>query len=153
MWQRCSQSVPSVVSFQGADAYISPSWYASKTLHGKVVPTWNYAVVHAHGIPVIVADPARLRRHLAQLTDEHERAADSPWNMGEAPGGFIDQMIAQVIGIEIPITRLLGKWKVSQNRPAADRLGVVAGLTARDRVGDAAMAALVTAALRRGPAD
>jgi transcriptional regulator len=153
VWKCCSHSVDSVVSFQGAAAYISPSWYASKSLHGKVVPTWNYAVVHAHGIPVIVEDPVQLHRHLSQLTDEQERAQRHPWSIGDAPGGFIDQMIAQVVGIEIPIARLFGKWKVSQNRSAADRLGVVAGLTARAQSPDAEMAGLVAAALDGKPAD
>ena len=157
VWQLFSKTVPSVVVFQGADAYITPSWYPSKHAHGKAVPTWNYAVVHAHGIPHVIEDKAWLLEHLNQLTDTHEAGQALPWKVSDAPNDFTDHMIERIVGIEIPISRLLGKWKVSQNRPKPDRLGVVAGLLARNDPQSNEMADLVNQALsspsepRNGP--
>jgi transcriptional regulator len=148
VWKSFSATVESVIAFHGAEAYISPSWYASKALHGKVVPTWNYAVVHAHGIPALV-DESRLLRHLAQLTDEHEAGRREPWHVGDAPADFIRQMSQQIVGIEIPITRIVGKWKVSQNRSPEDRRGVVAGLEDNADARSREMADLVAQALRK----
>jgi transcriptional regulator len=148
VWKTFSGSVESVIAFHGAEAYVSPSWYASKALHGKVVPTWNYAVVHAHGIPALI-DESRLLAHLAQLTDEHEAARPAPWHIGDAPPDFIRQMSQQIIGIEIPITRIVGKWKVSQNRSPEDRRGVVAGLEDQGDARSGEMAELVAQALRK----
>jgi len=130
VWQSLSQSTPSVVIFQGPQAYISPSWYPSKQPGGKVVPTWNYAVVHAHGTPQIVDDPARLLEIVTLLTDTHEGGHAAPWQVTDAPPDFIDKLLGAIVGIEIPIARLSGKWKVSQNRPQADKLGTAAGLEA-----------------------
>jgi len=154
VWQRCSPTVPSVVVFQGADAYISPSWYPSKQAHGKVVPTWNYALVHAHGIPRTIEDRAWLHALVTRLTDTHEAKQSAPWQVADAPAEYVDSMLAAIVGIEIPVTALVGKWKVSQNRAAADMQGVAAGLRARDDAGAADMAALVqmhAAAKGRGP--
>ena len=148
VWKSFSASVESVIAFHGAEAYISPSWYASKALHGKVVPTWNYAVVHAHGIPALV-DEGRLLRHLAQLPDEHEAGRREPWHVGDAPADFIRQMSQQIVGIEIPIARIVGKWKVSQNRSPEDRRGVVAGLEDDADARSREMADLVAQALRK----
>ncbi|MBN1238960.1 MAG: FMN-binding negative transcriptional regulator [Gammaproteobacteria bacterium] len=143
IWQLFSKNVPSVVAFQGAEAYITPSWYPSKHAHGKAVPTWNYAVVHAHGLPRAVDDRAWLLEHVARLTDTHEAGQARPWKVSDAPADYVEQMIGGIVGIEIPISKLVGKWKVSQNRPMADRLGVVAGLTARGDGRSLDMAALV----------
>lgn len=128
VWRSSSSQVDALVLFQGAHAYISPAWYASKKEHGKVVPTWNYAVVHAHGPLRVIDDRAWLLQFVAKLTDRHEAARNDPWKVTDAPADFIDTMAAGIIGIEIPISRLTGKWKVSQNRPEKDRAGVVEGL-------------------------
>ena len=150
VWQLFSKTVPSVVVFHGPNAYVSPSWYPSKQAHGKVVPTWNYAVVHAHGIPAVVEDPTRLLEHLTQLTASQEGSRSVPWKPSDAPAAFIEQMSKQVVGIEIPIATILGKWKVSQNRSSLDRAGVVAGLRANIDQSSQEMAELV-AQVRDGP--
>ena len=128
VWQGFSRTVESVVIFQGPDSYITPTWYPSKRAHGKVVPTWNYAVVHAHGYPRVIEDATWLQNHVTALTDIHESTQALPWKVADAPQDFTDRLIKAIIGIEIPIATIRGKWKVSQNRPVADRLGVVAGL-------------------------
>jgi len=122
----------SVLVFQGAEAYISPGWYASKREHGKVVPTWNYAVVHALGTPVAVQEPAALLAILNRLTDRHEATQARPWQVADAPADYIDKLLQAIVGIEVPVERLVGKWKVSQNRSAADRQGVADGLAQGD---------------------
>jgi len=123
--------------FQGPDAYISPSWYASKREHGKVVPTWNYTMVQARGRLRVVEQAPWLHALVERLTQHHEAAQRMPWQVSDAPADFVAQMLAAIVGIEIPVDSLLGKWKVSQNRSAADRQGVTAGLGGGD------MAALV----------
>jgi transcriptional regulator len=128
VWQLFSRTVPSVVVFHGPNAYVSPSWYPSKEDQGKVLPTWNYTVVHVHGIPTIVEDQSQLIRHLIELTASQENNQTVPWQVTDAPAEFIAQMSRRIVGIEIPILRIFGKWKVSQNRSSADRVGVVAGL-------------------------
>ncbi len=143
VWQTFSATVPSVVMFQGPETYITPSWYPSKHAHGKAVPTWNYAVVHAHGLPRAIEDGAWLLEHLTQLTDTHEADQALPWKVSDAPADFTEQLLKVIVGIEIPITRLTGKWKVSQNRPEADKLGVVAGLLGRNEASARDMARLV----------
>lgn len=143
VWQSFSNVVPSVIVFQGAESYITPSWYPSKHANGKAVPTWNYAVVHAHGLPVAINDRAWLLNHLNQLTDLHEADQALPWKVSDAPVDFIERIIGEIVGIEIPISKLVGKWKVSQNRPKPDKLGVVAGLLAKDSAQSKEMAALV----------
>src|SRR5262245_60073347 len=146
-WQRFSKSVPSVVIFQGAESYITPSWYPSKHAHGKAVPTWNYAVVHAHGLPVVIEDKAWLLSHVNQLTDLHEADQALPWKVSDAPPDYIDRLISAIVGIEIPISKLAGKWKVSQNRSESDKLGVAAGLLARGNPQSNEMAALINASV------
>jgi transcriptional regulator len=129
-----------LVIFQGAESYITPSWYPSKQEHGKVVPTWNYVVVEARGRPVVIEDAGWLRAQIGELTNAQEAARSHPWAVDDAPDAYIESQLKGIVGIEIPIDRLEGKWKVSQNRPEGDRAGVVEGLAA---AGAAAMAALV----------
>lgn len=127
LWKSlCSE--PALVIFQGPDCYISPSWYPSKQIHGKVVPTWDYAVVHARGVPELIDDGEWLLAHLSAMTDAHEANNAVPWKVSDAPADYIDRMLSAIVGIEIPISRLTGKWKVSQNRAKPDRAGVIAGL-------------------------
>jgi transcriptional regulator len=125
-WQDCQGEVLAI--FHGPDAYISPSWYASKRETGKVVPTWNYATVHAYGRLVVHEEPAWLLEQLGSLVDRHEADLPGPWRLADAPDGFIDSLLPAIVGIEIIIDRLQGKWKTSQNRSPADRAGVAAGL-------------------------
>lgn len=143
VWQSFSKTVNSVVVFQGPQTYITPSWYPSKHAHGKAVPTWNYAVVHAHGLPRAIEDREWLLQHVNQLTNVHEAEQALPWKVADAPPEFTDKLLQSIVGIEIPITRLVGKWKVSQNRPEPDKLGVVAGLLAREDAPSREMASLV----------
>jgi transcriptional regulator len=144
VWRSFSTTVDSVVIFQGAEAYITPSWYPSKHQHGKAVPTWNYAVVHAHGAPRAIEDRDWLLQHLTRLTDTQEAAQALPWKVADAPRDFLERLMDAIVGIEIPIARLVGKWKVSQNRPEPDKRGVVAGLLARGDAPSRAMASLVS---------
>lgn len=129
LWQQFSTTQNSVISFHGDQSYISPSWYPSKQIDGKVVPTWNYSVVQAQGIPKIMQDPQQLLAHLNELTDIHESSQYKPWQVSDAPAAFIEKLCAAIVGFEIPITRISGKWKLGQNRPEADKLGMIAGLT------------------------
>jgi transcriptional regulator len=117
-----------LIVFQGADSYITPSWYATKQETGKVVPTWNYAIVQVRGKAVVVDDPAWLRTQIGALTGEHEGSRAAPWSVGDAPGTYIASQIKGIIGVEIEITGIDGKWKVSQNRPVQDIAKVADGL-------------------------
>jgi transcriptional regulator len=121
-----------LVLFTGADSYVTPSMYASKARHGKVVPTWNYVAVHAHGTLRFVREPDALRVHLARLTARHETSRRQPWSITDAPADYIEKQLGAIVGVEIEITRLEGKWKMSQNRPAEDVDGVIEGLSASD---------------------
>ena len=132
MWRDFSREVETLAIFQGPQAYISPAWYQTKRETGKVVPTFNYIVVHAYGPMRIVEDRAWLRGLVERLTTRHETGRPEPWKVTDAPADFVEQMLGAIVGIEIPLTRLVGKWKVSQNRPAADREGVVRGLGVMD---------------------
>jgi transcriptional regulator len=143
VWSETSAAAGALVVFQGPDSYISPSWYPTKAETGKVVPTWNYAVVHAHGAPRFIEDRAWLRAFVERLTDRQEAPRREPWKVTDAPADFIDRQIGAIVGVEITIARLIGKWKVSQNRPPHDRAGVVAGLAREARPSAAAMADLV----------
>lgn len=133
LWQEAGNEV--LLIFQGPDAYITPSWYPTKQQTGKVVPTWNYAVMHARGTLQAVHDKAWIRHHLEALTASHEQGLATPWTVSEAPADYIEHMAEQVVGLEIRITCLEGKWKVSQNQPMANRAGVVQGLRARNGAG------------------
>ncbi len=128
LWREAANGQEVLVIFHGADTYISPSWYASKQQTGKVVPTWNYAVVQARGCLRVRDDKHWVRQHIAALIAHNEAAFPQPWALDDAPAEFTDSLLAGVVGIEIEIRTLIGKWKVSQNRPAADRLTVAAGL-------------------------
>jgi transcriptional regulator len=135
---------PVLVVFQGVDTYITPSWYATKRETGKVVPTWNYAIVQARGQARIIDEHGWLAGQIDELTGTHEADRGDPWHVSDAPEPFIEAQIKGIIGIEIEIVSLVGKWKVSQNRPAADREGVVRGLgEERDDAASAEMAEIV----------
>ena len=126
-WRELAQVAECLVVFQGPQGYVTPSWYATKRETGKVVPTWNYATVHAWGRPRVIEDQAWLRRQLDDLTLIREGGRPTPWAVDDAPADFVRAQVRGIIGIEIPIGRIEGKWKVSQNRPEADREGVLAG--------------------------
>lgn len=136
---------PVLALFQGPQAYVSPSLYPSKALTHKVVPTWNYVVVQAAGTLHTVEDSPWLRALVERLTDHHEARQARPWSVGDAPDDYIGQMLQGIVGIEIPIDRLNGKWKLSQNRSAEDRLGVAAGLEAEASESARAAGAMVRA--------
>ena len=129
-WRDATPGVESMAIFAGPDAYISPSWYATKRETAKVVPTWNYVAVHAYGELVVHDDPVWLEDLVRRLTDRHEASRDEPWSVDDAPADFVRRQLRAIVGIELPITRLEGKAKLSQNRPAADVAGAVAGLAA-----------------------
>jgi transcriptional regulator len=117
-----------LVLFHGAQAYVSPNWYPSKAQHGKMVPTWNYSVVQARGRLRAIDDPAWLRSFLTRLTDRHESARAMPWHVSDAPADYIAATLRGIVGIEIEVSALEGKFKLSQNRSAEDRTGIVLGL-------------------------
>ena len=129
LWTAAAGS-PVLAVFHGPQAYVSPSWYPSKAATHKVVPTWNYTVVHAHGVLESVEDAPWLRALVGRLTDHHEAPLPTPWAVDDAPADYVQQMLRAIVGIRIPVTRLIGKWKVSQNRSEADRQGVADALGA-----------------------
>jgi len=131
-----------LIVFQGPQEYITPSWYATKRETGKVVPTWNYATVHAWGRPRVIEDMSWLRHQLDQLTQHQEQSRSTPWDVSDAPASFITGQLKGIVGLEIVIDRIEGKWKVSQNRPEGDRRGVLDGLREKGQEGES-MAALV----------
>ncbi|MCW5964861.1 MAG: FMN-binding negative transcriptional regulator [Bryobacterales bacterium] len=135
------QATPVLVVFQGPQAYVSPSWYTSKAEHGRVVPTWNYVVVQARGIPQVHDDAHWLRAQVEALTATQEAARPHPWQVADAPEDFVSAQLRAISGIEIVLTHLEGKWKVSQNRAEADRAGVATALATE---GHQALANLVT---------
>lgn len=143
VWRSFSTEATSVVIFQGVQAYITPSWYPGKAVDGKAVPTWNYAVVHAHGIPLAIEDHHWLLHHVSQQAEVREAGETIPWKVSDAPTEYIEKALRAIVGIEIPITELVGKWKVSQNRATPDKLGTVAGLLERGDAQSVGMAALV----------
>lgn len=142
LWQAAAGSEVLAI-FNGPQAYVTPSWYATKREHGKAVPTWNYVVVHARGRLRAIDDAAWLSQQLEALVARHEEGFAEPWRIGEAPPDYIDKMLTAIVGIEIVITSLAGKWKTSQNQPAANRAGVVAGLRGQGTDDALAMADLV----------
>ena len=125
--------------FQGPDAYITPSWYETKRQTAKVVPTWNYVAIHAYGTVEFFNDADRLLDIVTRLTSREEARRAEPWAVTDAPADFIDMMLKGIVGFALPITRLEGKWKMSQNRPAEDQRGVVAGLVADGKTEVAAL--------------
>lgn len=129
--------------FMGPDAYVTPSFYETKRDTGKVVPTWNYVSVQAFGVPEFFEDAARLLDVVTRLTNRHEGERPAPWAVSDAPADFIASQLKGIVGLRLPITRLDGKRKMSQNRSAADRAGVVAGLAASDRESDRVVAGMI----------
>lgn len=131
-WRELSDDTECLVMFQGPDAYVTPSWYPGKAVSHRAVPTWNYIAVEVRGRANAVADPAWLRRQLEDLTRQHEGIRPEPWSMADAPADYIAAQLQAIVGIEIPIARIEGKWKLSQNRTADDRQGVITGLSDRN---------------------
>ena len=129
-WSDRDTAIDALAIFSGPQHYITPNWYPGKLDDGKEVPTWNYAVVHAKGPLQIINDPAWLLAHLEALTDQSEAGSPVPWKVSDAPAEFTRSMMNGIVGFELPITSLEGKWKVSQNRTPAEKLGVLAGLEA-----------------------
>ena len=138
LWRVARRDVDSLVVFQGPQAYVSPAFYPSKAEHGRVVPTWNYITVQVRGRLRVVDDPAWLHALVTRLTDRHEASRAAPWSVSDAPPAYVATMLGAIVGIEIEVVALTGKWKVSQNRSAADRGGVREGLR-RDGRDDAAV--------------
>jgi transcriptional regulator len=148
-WKTFAPDTDALVIFQGAEAYIRPGWYPSKAEHGKAVPTWNYAVVHAYGRLTVMDDKDWLLAHVGELSDQQEAAYQARWSMADAPADYLDRQARGIVGLALPISRLEGKIKMSQNRDARDREGVVAGLAERSQGGDAETAALVVEKMRK----
>ena len=128
LWKDGNVAGEVLVIFQGDESYISPSSYATKAEHGKVVPTWNYAAVHAYGELRVIDDPVWVLAQISALTAANEAALPQPWAVSDAPTDYIEKMLGAIVGIEIVITRLLGKWKVSQNQPAVNQASLIAAL-------------------------
>jgi transcriptional regulator len=143
LWSDFAKDVEVLAIFHGPDSYITPSWYATKQETGKVVPTWNYAVVHAYGTLRVIDDAAWVRAQIEALTAHNEFGFAHPWSVSDAPHEFTDKLIEAIVGFEIVITKLSGKWKVSQNQPAKNQAGVIAGLNSSGHRDAEAMAALI----------
>lgn len=143
LWREAGDGIDALVLFQGPGAYVSPNWYPSKREHHKAVPTWNYATVQAWGRLRAVDDRAWLHGLLRDLTSVHEGGFREPWRLEEAPPDYLDRMLAAVVGIEIEVTELAGKWKLSQNQPPANRAGVLTGLETAGHPDALAMAAMM----------
>ncbi len=142
-WRALQDADEVLVVFQGADHYITPSWYATKRETGRVVPTWNYVMVQVRGRPRVIEDAGWLRAQIEALTNRQERPRAAPWAVGDAPAAFVDAQIRAIVGLEVEIAHIAGKWKASQNRPAAERAGVVAGLEALGEEAASTMASIV----------
>jgi transcriptional regulator len=126
-WQRSATDADALAMFAGPDAYVTPSWYATKRESGKVVPTWNYVAVHAYGRVEFIEDADWLLSLVSRLTQRHEGEREKPWAVSDAPEDFIRSQLKGIVGVRLAIARLEGKWKMSQNRNEADRAGVVEG--------------------------
>lgn len=146
-WHNFDPAKAALAVFQANDAYISPSWYATKQETGRVVPTWNYQAVHAYGRLEVIEDAERLYSIVRSLTDRHEAGRAPPWQVSDAPEDYIRAQLKGIVGLVMTIEKLIGKSKLSQNRNEADRAGAITGLTEE---GDAAMAALMRARERQG---
>jgi|HubBroStandDraft_1064217.scaffolds.fasta_scaffold56595_2 transcriptional regulator len=136
LWRELADGTPVLAIFTGPDAYVSPVWYPSRAQHGKVVPTWNYAAVHVDGTIRFIHEEAWLRQLVTELTDTYEAGRADRWRVSDAPADYIEAMLAAIVGFEITITRIVAKFKGSQNRPAADRAAVAAALRAEGRNAD-----------------
>ncbi|MBR7211258.1 FMN-binding negative transcriptional regulator [Pseudomonas sp. B2021] len=142
-WRELQNGSEALVIFAGAEAYISPAFYPAKAEHGKVVPTWNYIAVHAYGKPEVFSDAEHLLKVVTALTDRHESGRAQPWRVSDAPADYIDGMLKAIVGFALPIERLVGKRKLSQNRSAADMAGVRDGLAASADVRDQTLARFI----------
>jgi transcriptional regulator len=142
-WQRVKPGMQALAIFLGPNTYITPSWYPTKQQNGKVVPTWNYLAIHAYGTMSFFDDRDELRAHVSRMTDTHETPRDAPWAVSDAPPDFVDGMLRAIVGFKLCITRLEGKWKMSQNRPAQDVSGVLEGLAREDGDGHRPVADIV----------
>ena len=140
-WKSFQAGADVLVIFPGEQAYISPGYYPSKAEHGKAVPTWNYIAIHAYGRAHTFDDPARLRQLLTELTNRHEQSRAQPWTLDEAPPAYIDSMLRAIVGFELPIERLEGKWKLGQNRDKTDYDSVRANLAGSGLANEAELAA------------
>lgn len=149
-WQNTAAGAEALLIFTGPQAYVTPSWYATKKETAKVVPTWNYAAVHVRGQVTWPADPAFLRQNLADLTDRHEAGREHPWAMSDAPDDFVAMQMRAIVGMRFVVTSFDAKLKMSQNRPAADVEGVIAGLSASDDPADRTVARCVAETRARG---
>jgi transcriptional regulator len=149
-WKDLAEGGEALMIFQGPEGYITPNWYPSKTLHGKAVPTWNYAVVHAYGRPAVMKEKDWLLRHVTELSAQQERSEARPWQVSDAPDSYIDVMLRGIVGFRFAVTRLEGKWKMSQNRETEDQAGVVTGLNARATGDDLEMADIVAREITPG---
>lgn len=138
-----AEGTETLAIFHGPNSYITPSWYATKKDTGKVAPTWNYAVVHAYGVLRVVDNASWLRAQLDALTNHNEASLPEPWSVSDAPTEYVERIMAAIVGIEMVITKLLGKWKVSQNQPSQNQASVILGLKVSGLPGSEAMAALV----------
>lgn len=147
-WKSFAAGTDALMIFQGPEAYIRPGWYPSKAEHGKAVPTWDYAAVHAYGRLSAVHDKAWLLAHVGELSNQQEMPYEAPWSLADAPDTYLDALARGIVGLTFDITRLEGKMKMSQNRPQGDRAGVVGGLEARGERRDGEVAALVDKLLR-----
>ncbi|MGN6551549.1 MAG: FMN-binding negative transcriptional regulator [Pararhizobium sp.] len=127
-WRAADGTSETLAIFQGPHAYVSPNWYASKREHGKVVPTWNYVVVHARGRLQAFDDPDAVLAHVTRLTAQNEAGRSAPWAVSDAPADYLDTMRKAIVGMRMTIDRLEGSWKLIQHKPEADRLGTIAGL-------------------------
>jgi transcriptional regulator len=143
-WRDLAEGNQALMIFQGSEGYITPNWYPSKALHGKAVPTWNFAVVHAFGCPEVMKEKDWLYRHVTELTAQQERNKANPWAPSDAADTYIEVMLRGIVGFRFAVTRLKGKWKMSQNREVQDRLGVVKGLNARAAGDDLEIAEIVS---------
>lgn len=143
VWRTAAPDHEALAIFQGPSCYISPSWYPTKPVDGKVVPTWNYVVAHAYGLLRVHDDAAWVRRQLERLTEQSESTQARPWAVTDAPPAYVERLLRGIVGIELVIHRLVGQWKVSQNQPVINRRGVVAGLEATGQPAAMAMATLI----------
>ena len=142
-WRRATAGAQALAIFLGPDAYITPAWYETKRQSGKVVPTWNYVAIHAYGPLTFYENADRLLALVTALTETHEAGRAQPWAVSDAPKDYVAAMLKAIVGFELPIARLEGKWKMSQNRPATDRAGTIAGLTAEGGEKEVAVAEIV----------
>jgi transcriptional regulator len=148
-WREIEDDSPTLLIVTGPNAYVSPSWYAAKAEHGRVVPTWNYSAVHLTGTARIHEDPEWLRAAVTDLTAQHEEPRDEPWRVSDAPAPYIEAQLQGIVGVELTVTTVEGKAKLSQNRSDADRLGVMEGLRADGRPGGLGVADAMTASLKQ----